>query len=676
MATITIEPGVVLDGGITFEPVVPDPYFRYVTLLLSGNGTNGAQNNTFTDSSSNNFSIGSGDTTQGSFSPYGDNWSNYFNGNGDYLSLPNNAALSPAGGDFCIEAWLYPTASPASAAHIYTSNSANGVVTYLNSTRTVSIGYSNNFEIAASATAIPLNAWTHVAFTRSGTTVRVFLNGVQSGSATNSTTFTSTANGTIGYSSGFNSFSGYLSNVRFVKGTAVYTSNFTPPTTPLTAIAGTSLLTCQSNRFIDNSTNNFAITVTGTPKVQRFSPFSPSAAYSAGVTGGSAYFAGSGATLTNTGTTVGQLGSGDFTVECWYYPTTTTFGTGGMQVFRGIFFDSRNSIGDDSNGICFYTNSTGTISAYTSGAAVFTSSNKIKAFAWNHIAFVRSGSIVTCYVNGASGGTFSSEVNFSSGKLRISGSVDYAAGYYELVGYVSSHRIVRGAAVYTSAFTPPTAPLTAIANTSLLLNMTNAGITDSAMINDLQTVGNAQISTSAKKYGTGSMYFDGSGDGLLIPASNTATFGTGDYTVEAWVQLANSAGQYYPQLVNLVDDNGGIPFSIFWGDNGYGYRLAVAFGSLGGQFISAYTQTSFLNTWCHIAVCRSGTTAQVFVDGVQAASYTDSHNYSGAYRIRCGYASNQYGSFYLNGYIDDLRITRGYARYTSNFTPPDDLLNR
>jgi hypothetical protein len=172
------------------------------------------------------------------------------------------------------------------------------------------------------------------------------------------------------------------------------------------------------------------------------------------------------------------------------------------------------------------------------------------------------------------------------------------------------------------------------------------------------------------------MAFDGSGDGLWIPASNAATFGTGDYTVEAWIQLANNAGQYYPQLVNLVDDNGGIPFSIWWGDNGYGYQLAVSFGTLGGQFIPAYTQTSFLNTWRHIAVCRSGTTARFFVDGVQAASYTDSHNYSGAYRIRCGYASNQYGSFYLNGYIDDLRITRGYARYTSNFTPPDDLLNR
>ena len=239
-------------------------------------------------------------------------------------------------------------------------------------------------------------------------------------------------------------------------------------------------------------------------------------------------------------------------------------------------------------------------------------------------------------------------------------------------------RAVVGTAVYTSAFTPPTAPLTAITNTSLLLNMTNAGITDSAMINDLETIGDAQISTSVKKYGSGSLKFDGSGDGLLIPANRNATFGTGDYTVEAWVQLTNNAGQYYPNVVTLTtaDNNASSPFAIFYGDGGYGYQLGVSFGSLGGQFIPAYTQTSFLNTWRHIAVCRSGTTARVFVDGVQAASVTDSYNYSGAYRIRCGYNVNEYGGFYLNGYIDDLRITRGYARYTSNFTPPDDLLNR
>jgi hypothetical protein len=80
--------------------------------------------------------------------------------------------------------------------------------------------------------------------------------------------------------------------MRVVKGSGV--TSVTVPTTPLTAISGTELLTCQTNRFVDNSTNNFAITVNGNTSVQPFSPFAPSAAYDPSVNGGSGYFDGSG----------------------------------------------------------------------------------------------------------------------------------------------------------------------------------------------------------------------------------------------------------------------------------------------------------------------------------------------------------------------------------------------
>jgi len=96
-----------LNKGAGAAAAPTDAQFNYVTMLLHGDGTNGAQNNTFLDSSTNNFTITrNGNTTQGSFSPYGDNWSNYFDGSTSYLSVPSSSALAFGTGDFTVEFWV------------------------------------------------------------------------------------------------------------------------------------------------------------------------------------------------------------------------------------------------------------------------------------------------------------------------------------------------------------------------------------------------------------------------------------------------------------------------------------------------------------------------------------------------------------------------------------------
>jgi hypothetical protein len=111
-------------------------------------------------------------------------------------------------------------------------------------------------------------------------------------------------------------FLGYVSNVRVVKGTALYTSSFTPSTTPLTAVSGTSLLTCQSNSFKDNSTNNFTITRNGDTKVTNTNPFQINS-------GQSYYFDGSGDSLYAVSSPNFTFGTGDFTIEFWLYFNAT-----------------------------------------------------------------------------------------------------------------------------------------------------------------------------------------------------------------------------------------------------------------------------------------------------------------------------------------------------------------
>jgi len=287
-------------------------------------------------------------------------------------------------------------------------------------------------------------------------------------------------------------------------------------------------LTCQSNRFVDNSGNNFTVTPTGTPSVQRFSPFIPTASYSAATVGGSGYFDGTGDYLINTSNSALAFGTGAYTAECWvYYPTAPSqqalfAGTGNFPMFEV-----------DTNKIRYF----GSTDVYGTTA--------IKAGQWYHFAWARSGTganQAAAWVNGVREIQTTDTTNYAPTSLAVGGRVD---GTTVTTGFISDVRVVKGTAVYSPAsttITVPTAPLTAITNTSLLCSMTNAGIIDNAMMNNLETVGNAQISTTQSKFGGSSMYFDGTGDYLISRNNYGFEFGTSDFTVEMWIRTTYGAG--------------------------------------------------------------------------------------------------------------------------------------
>jgi len=460
-----------------------------------------------------------------------------------------------------------------------------------------------------------------------------------------------------------------MSNARYITGASAsvlpYTgTSFTVPTTPLTALTGTVLLTCQSNRFIDNSSNAFAITRNGNTSTQAFSPFNPTEAWDASTNGGSGYFDGSGDYLTVANNAALYFDTGDFTIECWINTSATI----AYQTIASVYGTPTIN-----NGWYFSLNATG-VGLYFSFCNGSTSSlldagSGLNDGAWHHVAAVRTGTALSLYIDGARVATTTNSYNITStANLRISG---YAGTSRDWNGFISDFRIIKGSGPYDAAqstLTVPTAPLTAITNTSLLTNFTNAGIGDYTAKNDLETVGNSQISTAQYKWGDSSMYFDGTGDYLLVPSTSLWDFGTGDFTVEFWINFSSvgndtivgkwgSGAGKYAWVVQVTASN----LVFYTGNN----------GTLGTQYTFSWTAAT--GNWYHVAVARSGTSLKAFVNGTQiGTTQTNSHSLSatGAF---CCIGENLDGGGqggYINGYLQDLRITKGYARYTTGFTPP------
>ena len=633
-------------GGTT------DPYFNDVCFLAHADGTNGAQNGTFIDSSTNGFTVNTSSSVffQGASSPFSLEDGKWACSIGT-INYNNQLNLRPESGDFTYEFWVRHYSTGSNEYYIdYRPAATNGVyVTLYKSSSDVLTFFVSSAARITGTTAMSAGVWYHVALAKSGSTTKLFLNGVQEGSDYNdSNNYLTAANRPRFCSSnaGTQTLSGDITNLRFVKGTAVYTSGFTPPTSPLTAITNTQLLIFQSRNFVDNSANAYLYSG-GTPYLSASSYFAPLSEYSASQNGGSVYAATSAANLNIADSATIRFGTGSFTIQCWVFLQTTA-----ARAIAGK--------GTSTTGWEFGISATNQLT-FTDTTTTTSTTTTLGVNGWYHVAVVRSGTganQLKLYINGVDSATGTSSTDFNQTNTLYIANDRVTGGTFN--GFISGFKYSVGTA---ETITLPTAPPT---GGTILLNFTNGAIFDSSKWLCLRTDGNAQIDTTTKKFGTGSMEFDGTGDYIFSSSTQYSPFLNGKFTIECWVYLATAdIGSTRTLIANTLAPT----------TNGWRLSLNTT-EKVVFEYPSSLSVTSSgsitLDQWNHIAVVKEGIGSnqlKIYINGTNDGTGTSSTSIGlGGHDIRIGV--NDANANPMKGFIDEIRITRNVSRYTANFTPP------
>ena len=406
-----------------------------------------------------------------------------FNGINSELNWTDHADFDMGTDDFCEEFWVFPQYQQASdRQNVLGTKTAwgNGYflvqVSHPSYPGQVAIWwyYDGTYITASSSSRLPENKWSHVACIRASNTFKIFIDG-----RLDSTT-TITNPGPIdlslgGMNLGYHGVSdkylrARISNLRVVKGSQVYTQDFVPSKKPLENITGTKLLCCQNPKdptaaavtgsSISNGPSGVtAKTITAHGDVSATSGKVHPNGYRLGIV----EFDGTDDYLEIPNSDDWDLGT-TWTIECWvYFESLTDYDTIVAQGSNGWYMS-----GVVGAKMQFYD--------FDGGEIIESASSSLSTTTWHHVAIVNNGGTAQWYIDGsASGSTASFNASNHSGTLQIGSQ----GGGWDLNGKITNLRIVKGTAIYTGAFTVPTAPLEWVDNTVLLCCRSSTDVTAS-----------------------------------------------------------------------------------------------------------------------------------------------------------------------------------------------------
>lgn len=612
------------------------------------------------DSSGLNKLTAYGQASQGSYNPSRAGWSVKFaSGSSVYTDI--QPEFNSAQGDWSIEGWYMFTTLAFQGQELFRFEGGgtnynpyftvwdNGTIMFRAAQTGVNI-------VTPFAHGMVVNNWYHWAVTKVGNSFTVYKDGNVVTSGSYSGLISENKRIRIGVG-----FSGYASNVRFVNVTPAYTAAFVPPRYSLEATENTQLLMFKNAELSDYSDNAFTLNKSGDVTARHLGPVSPEkfVAYDPTIEGGSVYYAGTSSDYVNTFASSQWIFKGDYTQEAWVYPCT-----GGTTTDMTIFATGSSYAANDNFSITPGVGNAIITHCHTAiGSLHLTQTATIPFNAWTHVAVSRSGSTLRAFVNGVQ--VYSGNVTGSIGTNGLAFIGKRGDNTAMFKGYMAN-LCISNECKYTSEFLPLDTVLSTTTSTVLLLTGTNGGSIDQTTSLNLRPVGNVAVSTTVKKYGSTALYFGATSCYFKVPADaiSKLAFGTDDFTMEMWIYKTVASTNH--GLIKL----GTGATNLVWYIHQFG-TITAAVNNGSTTLAQSTTITVPVNEWVHVALSREGSTLRMFINGVVCASVSNSTAFT-VDPDGCTVLGLNTTNFV--GYADDVRITRGHALYTANFTPPTETL--
>lgn len=517
--------------------------------------------------------------------------SGWFDGSGSVLTLADSADWDVGTGDFCADFWV--RFDNLNIRHcFFNANSEPLAVDCLEldwDPGNLVYCYVGDSAADSWSWTPTVNTWYHLAVTRSGTGLQLYINGVGQGIKSAPEDITGGTGGfrigrTIGSTYKW-SMGGYIDEFRFIKGSAVYSGDFSVPTTQYPQ--NDYLTTLDSGDF--------------------------------------------------------NFGTGNFTIDTWFNLNSLPTSDGSDHCICGQYQDGNNEwklvLQSDNKVNVYFVIGSATKGNYVTTAAL----PSLSTNTWYHLAAIRSSTTASVYFNGTSQALTeftafgANDVGNVSAVFTI-GSRNSAQCFN---GYLDEMRVSKGVVRWNSDFTPPYSPY-----------------------------GQVRTITSQYKFLPSGAEFKGY-ERLSLADSDDWYFGTGNFTIDCWFKWNNYAGSGGYQVI--CGQRSGAADYWWVGRHGTANTLIIVFISGGvtkGRYECSFTPTN--GQWYHLAFVRDSTVGKIFVNGalqsmteVTAFAANDVGNVGAILDV-----GQQNNTYFLEGYLDELRISKGVARWTADFTPP------